>query len=88
MYQNFLKMYLGFQCSFRGGKQPLITSQGSPDDQMDHENGYKGPIARGLNVSNFPKYVPRIPKFVLGCGTTSNHFPKVPNGTNGLWEWN
>ena len=46
MYQNFLKMYLGFQCSFRGGEQPPITSQGSPDDQMDHEKGYKGPVAQ------------------------------------------
>ena len=35
------------------------------------------PLAQGLDVSNFLKDVPRVPKFVSEYETTSNHFPKI-----------
>ena len=42
-------------------------------------------IVRGLDVPNFLKDIPRIPKSILGWGRTSNHFLKVPKGTNEPW---
>ena len=41
---------------------------------------------RGMDVPNFFKAVPMVPMFILGQGTTSNHFPKVRKGSNGPWE--
>ena len=42
-------------------------------------------IAQGLDVSNFLKNVPRVPKFVSEKGTTFNHFPKILKGINKPW---
>ena len=36
-------------------------------------------LAQGLEVSNFLKDVPRVPKSVSKRGTTSNHFLKILN---------
>ena len=41
------------------------------------------PLAQGLDVSNFLKDVPRVPKSVLEQGTTSNFFPNIPKRMNG-----
>ena len=43
------------------------------------------PLARGLDVSNFLKDVPRVPKSVLEYEMTSNHFPNILKGMNGPW---
>ena len=43
------------------------------------------PLARGLDVSNFLKDVPRVPKSVLEYEMTSNYFPNIPKGMNGPW---
>ena len=44
------------------------------------------PIAQGFDVPNFFKDVPRIPMSIPRWETTSNHFARVPKGTNGPWE--
>ena len=41
-------------------------------------------LAQGLDVSNFLEDVPRVSKCVSEWGTTSNHFPKIPQGINGI----
>ena len=43
------------------------------------------PITRGLDVPNFLKDVPRVPKFVPEWRMTSNHFPKILKGINRPW---
>ena len=43
------------------------------------------PLAQGLDVSNFLKNVPRVPKFVLKLGTITNHFSKIPKGIKKPW---
>ena len=44
------------------------------------------PLAQGLYVSKFLKDVPRVPMFIPRWRMTSNHFPRIPKGTNGPWE--
>ena len=56
--------YQGCQSPFRGGEQPPITSQGSPKEEMTMGREIGVSLAQGLDVSNFLKDVPRVPKFV------------------------
>ena len=43
-------------------------------------------LVQELDVSNFLKDVPRIPKSILKWGPTSNHFLRMFKGINGPWE--
>ena len=43
-------------------------------------------VAQGLDVPNFVKDVPRVSKSIMRWGTTSNHFSRVPKGSNEPWE--
>ena len=42
-------------------------------------------LAQELDVSNFLKNVPRVPKSVSKLGTTSNQFSKILKGINIPW---
>ena len=42
-------------------------------------------LAQELDVSNFLKNVPRVPKSVSKLGTTSNQFSKILKGINRAW---
>ena len=58
---------------------------------MDYEKIDKCPSSPRIgcinffkNVSNFLKDVLKVSKCVSEWGTTSNHFPKIPQGINGI----
>ena len=53
MYQIFLRMYLGFQFPFQGGKRLLITSQGFPNEQMDHRKMDRGSGSLKIGYTKF-----------------------------------
>ena len=53
MYQIFLRMYLGFQFLFQGGKRLLITSQGFPNEQMDHRKMDRGSGSLKIGYTKF-----------------------------------
>ena len=42
-------------------------------------------LAQGLDVTNFLKDIPRVPKSILEQGSTFNYFLKIPKGINGTW---
>ena len=65
IYQIYLRMYLGFQSPFRDEEQLAITSQGSLNNQMDHEKGYRGPNSPRIGLPIFFKDIPKVPKSVL-----------------------
>ena len=44
------------------------------------------PIARGFDVTNFFKDVPKVPKSILRLEMTSIHFSRVLKVSNRLWE--
>ena len=48
---------------------------------MNHGKGDRCPIISRIDVSNFLKDAPRVPKL----GMTSNRFPKILIGINGPW---
>ena len=46
--------------------------------RLDVQKNFKDVPIFLEDVPKFLKDVPRIPMFVSGWGTTSNHFPRVP----------
>ena len=58
MYKLFLRIYLGFQVHSKMSNDLQSLPKGSPNDQMDHKKGYKGPVARRSNIPNVLKEYP------------------------------
>ena len=54
----FLRIYLGFQVHSKMSNDLQSLPKGSPNDQMDHKKGYKGPVARRSNIPNVLKEYP------------------------------
>ena len=49
---------------------------------LDVLNSFMDVLNSFMDVPNFLKDVPRIPKSISRWGTTSNHFSRIPKGTN------
>ena len=63
---------------------PVAQGLDVPNFFKDVQNFVKDVPNFVKNVPNFVKYIPRLPKSFLRWGTTSDHFPRISKGRNGL----
>ena len=62
---------------------PVAQGLDVPNSFKDVSNFIKDVPNFLKDILNFLKNIPRVPKSIIGLGTTFNHFPKVPKRTNG-----